>query len=66
MLLIFNKQKIWTYFVLIMNVVMLFSIAKTFNQNQEERIAIKSNINSKVLPVYSVKTDENKNRIKSK
>lgn len=60
MFLIFNKQKICTYAVLLANVIILFSVATIFEQNQETNIVPTSNLNSKLLPIYNVQTDENK------
>ena len=58
MFFIFNKQKIYTYLISIITVVILFCIAGTMSNNGES-IATSSN-NSKLLPIYNVKTDSNK------
>lgn len=58
MFLIFNKQKIYTYLISIITVVLLFCIAGTLTGDKES-IAT-SSTNEKLLPIYSVKTEENK------
>ena len=58
MFLIFNKQKIYTYLISIITVVLLFCIAGTFTGDKESLAT--SSTNEKLLPIYSVKTEENK------
>ena len=61
MFLVFNKQKIYTYLVSIITVVLLFCIASTITTNGEESLSTSSNISSeKLLPIYNVKTNEKK------
>ena len=60
MFLVFNKQKICTYVVLLADVVLLFSAATIFDKYQEENVVPTSNLNSKFLPIYNVQTNENK------
>ncbi len=61
MFLVFNKQKIYTYLVSIITVVLLFCIASTITTNGEESLSTSSNISSeKLLPIYNVKTKEKK------
>ena len=58
MFIIFNKQKIYTYFVSIITVVILFCIAGTLTDKKEAIIT--SSSNEKYLPIYHVQTEENK------
>ena len=58
MFLIFSKQKIYTYLVSIITVVLLFCIAGTLTGNKESIETSASN--QKKLPIYHVKTDEAK------
>ena len=56
MFYVFNKQKIYTYLVSIITVVILFCIAGTLRNNNE---AIQtSSVNDKLLPIYNVQTEE--------
>ena len=58
MFYVFNKQKIYTYLVSIITVVILFCIAGTLRNNNE---AIQtSSVNDKLLPIYNVQTEEKK------
>lgn len=54
MFLIFNKEKIQTYLVSILTVAVLIGIA-----NIEKIRTVETSTNSKSLPIYNVKTDEN-------
>ncbi len=58
MFFIVSKQKIYTYFISIIMVVLLFCISGTF-VNKKEAIATAST-NEKFLPIYKVETEENK------
>ena len=58
MFFVFNKQKICTYLVSIITVVILFCIAGTIG-NKDEAITTSSE-NSKLLPIYNVQTEEKK------
>ena len=58
MFVIFNKQKIYTYLISIVTVILLFCIAGTIT-NGNEAIST-SSTNEKLLPIYNVQTDENK------
>ena len=58
MFFILSKQKIYTYFISIIMVVLLFCISGTL-VNKEETIATAST-NEKYLPIYDVQTEENK------
>lgn len=58
MFLIFNKQKIYTYLISIVTVVLLFCIAGIFTNNKD---AVSTSVtNEKLLPIYNVKTEETK------
>ncbi len=59
MFLVFNKQKIYTYLVSIITVVLLFCVASTFNNNRNETVST-SSMNQKLLPIYNVQTQEKK------
>ena len=56
MFIVFNKQKIYTYLVSIITVVLLFCIAGTLT-GEKETIAT-SSTNEKYLPIYKVQTEE--------
>lgn len=58
MFYVFNKQKICTYLVSIITVVILFCIAGTLG-NDNKTIQTSSN-NNKLLPIYNVQTDQKK------
>ena len=58
MFLVFNKQKIYTYLVSIITVVLLFCMASTLTGNKES-IATAS-ANERLLPIYKVDTEEKK------
>mgnify|MGYP001078337982 FL=1 len=57
MFFVINKQKIYTYLVSIITVVLLFCIAG--NMGSEEN-TLETSSTTKLLPIYSVQT-ENKN-----
>ena len=58
MFLIFNKQKIYTYLISIVTVVLLFCIEGIFTNNKD---AVSTSVtNEKLLPIYNVKTEETK------
>ena len=58
MFIIFNKQKIYTYFISVTMVILLFCVAGVLT-NKEQAIAT-SSTNEKLLPIYNVQTEENK------
>lgn len=58
MFLVLNKQKIYTYAVSLVTVVVLFCVATTFNQKQNT--VETSAASQKRLPIYNVQTEENK------
>ena len=59
MFIVFNKQKIYTYFISIITVVLLFCIADVLTNGNRELQQVSSE-NEKMLPIYSVNTSENK------
>lgn len=59
MFFVFNKQKIYTYLVSIVTVILLFCVASSLKTSTNNTIPTSSNI-SKLLPIYNVKTQENK------
>ena len=58
MFLVFNKQKIVTYFISVFTVVLLFFVASTLNKNDE--VVETSTTGERLLPIYNVKTEEKK------
>lgn len=58
MFLVFNKQKIYTYLVSVITVILLFCIANTIFINKDST-ETSANV-QKLLPVYNVETQENK------
>ncbi len=61
MFFVFNKQKIYTYLVSIITVVLLFCVASIITTNKGDTLSTSSNISGgKLLPIYNVKTDEKK------
>ena len=58
MFIVFNKQKIYTYLVSIITVVLLFCIAGTLTGEKETIVT--SSTNEKYLPIYKVQTEEKK------
>ena len=58
MFFVFNKQKICTYLVSIITVVILFCIAGTLGN--DNRTIQTSSVNDKLLPIYNVQTEEKK------
>ena len=61
MFFVFNKQKIYTYLVSIITVVLLFCVAGSLNNasNGENTVQTTSSL-QKLLPIYSVQTQEKK------
>ncbi len=59
MFFVFNKQKILTYTISIVTVVLLFCIAGTLTQNTSNNTVETSSSTSKLLPIYKVQTNEN-------
>lgn len=58
MVFVFNKKKIYTYLVSVVTVVILFCMANILTTS-EKSVQTSSN-SQKLLPIYNVKTDENK------
>mgnify|MGYP004529796143 FL=1 len=58
MFLIFNKQKIYTYLISIITVLLLFCVADALTVDNKAMQA--SSTTEKLLPIYNVKTDEKK------
>ena len=58
MFYVFNKQKIYTYLVSVITVVILFCIAGTLGEKNETIPT--ASVNNKLLPIYNVQTDINK------
>lgn len=59
MFLVFNKEKIYTYIVSIITVVLLFCVASNISVIKGESMQTSANT-EKLLPIYKVKTEENK------
>lgn len=59
MFLVFSKEKIYTYLVSILTVVLLFYVASNINFASIRTIETSSN-SEKLLPIYKVKTEQNK------
>lgn len=59
MFLVFNKQKIITYFISVLTVVTLFFVANILNENDKETVETVSS-SERLLPIYKVKTEEKK------
>ena len=62
MFFVFNKQKIYTYAVSLVTVIVLFFVASNFGQENQKTIETSAE-NQKLLPIYNVQTEENKVRI---
>lgn len=59
MFLVFRKDKIYTYLVSILTVVVLFFVASNANFTSTEAVET-STSSEKLLPIYKVKTEERK------
>ena len=59
MFFVFNKQKIYTYAVSLVTVIVLFFVASNFGQENQKTIETSAE-NQKLLPIYNVQTEENK------
>lgn len=57
MFLVFNREKIYTYLVSIVTVILLFVFANYIVLNDKQAIQTSSS-NEKLLPIYNVKTEE--------
>lgn len=65
MFLVLNKQKIYTYVVSLVTVVILFGVAggiteKQNTQKENSAITTSATTGTKLLPIYNVKTEEKK------
>ncbi len=61
MFFVFNKQKIYTYLVSIVTVVLLFCVAGSMNDTNNEKNTIETaSTTGKLLPIYNVQTKEKK------
>lgn len=61
MFFVLNKQKIYTYLVSIVTVVLLFCVAGTFNQTTNGENTVQTvSTSQKRLPIYNVQTEEKK------
>lgn len=58
MFFVLNKQKIYTYAISILTVILLFCIAGTLSDDKETITT--SSTKAKLLPIYNVETEENK------
>ena len=60
MFLVFNKEKIYSYIIVLSTVVVLFGLSAFFiSPKNEETIETATSV-QKELPIYSVETTENK------
>lgn len=59
MFLVFSKEKIYTYLVSILTVVVLFYVASNINFVSKKAIETSTG-SEKLLPIYKVKTEQNK------
>ena len=59
MFFVFNKQKIYTYAVSLVTVIVLFFVASNFGQENQKTVETSAE-NQKLLPIYNVQTEENK------
>ena len=61
MFFVFNKQKIYTYLVSIVTVVLLFCVAGTINNTSSGKNTVQtSSVAGKQIPIYNVQTDQKK------
>ena len=59
MFLVFSKEKIYTYLISILTVILLFYVSSNINLIEKETIET-SSTSEKLLPIYKVKTKEKK------
>lgn len=59
MFYVFNRQRIYTYLVSIVTVILLFCVASSIQNKQNSSVQTSSNV-QKPLPIYNVKTEQNK------
>lgn len=60
MFFVLNKQKIYTYLVSIVTVVLLFCVAGGFNNTNAGNTLETASTTQKLLPIYQVQTEEKK------
>lgn len=61
MFFVLNKQKIYTYFVSIVTVVLLFCVAGSINNKTNEKNTMQTSSTTKeLLPIYNVQTEAKK------
>lgn len=60
MFLVFNKQKIYSYIIALCTVIMLFFTASILTDDELETVQTSATLSEKLVPIYSVKTNENK------
>lgn len=60
MFFVLNKQRIYTYLVSIVTVVLLFCVASSLNNNSTGNTVQTASTAQKLLPIYNVQTEENK------
>lgn len=61
MFFVFNKQKIYTYLVSIVTVVLLFCVAGSINNTSSGKNAVQTaSTTDKLLPIYNVQTEQKK------
>ena len=60
MFLVFNKQKIYAYAVSVFTVFILFASVAVFQNNNNVQVVRTASSTEKLLPIYNVKTSENK------
>lgn len=59
MFFVFSKEKIYTYLVSILTVVLLFYVASNINFGSKRTVETSAG-SEKLLPIYKVKTEQNK------
>lgn len=57
---VFNKQKIYTYLVSVVTVVLLFCVAGSLNNTSASNTVQTASTTQKLLPIYNVQTEEKK------
>ena len=59
MFIVFSKEKVYTYIVSILTVVVLFCVSSNFSLISRESVETSAD-SKKLLPIYKVKTEEDK------
>lgn len=60
MFFVFNKQKIYTYLVSVVTVVLLFCVAGSLNNTSARNTVQTASTTQRLLPIYNVQTEEKK------